>query len=195
MVKAARYSYRHVRRAGFRALIPAFVIGIGAMLVFTVQTLTSVVDSEAHQLVSDIGEEAVAQVVRASWLVSLVSLVLGGFETAIIMSRAVFARRREIGVLRAAGIGDRQISAVFVVQSFMYGVVGGLIGCLIGFGVVLLFAAVSPDVAKLDSSLVRAPVAAAGALVLSIITATLAGVVPAYRATRIPAIQAIYAVW
>ena len=195
MGRAARYSYRHLRRSGLRALIPAFVIAIGAMLIFTVQTLTSVVDAEAHRVVADIGEDAVAQVVRASWLISIVSLVLGGFETAIVMSRAVLARRREIGVIRAAGIGDRQIFAVFLLQSLMYGLVGGTLGCLTGLAAVLLIASTSPDVVDLGLSVARVPTAAAAALVLSFLTATLAGIVPAYRATRIPAVQAIYAVW
>lgn len=195
MTKAARYSWRHLSRSGLRAMLPAFVIAIGAMLIFTVQTLTAVVDAQAHLVVSDVGEEAVSQVVRASWIISIVSLVLGGFETAIIMSRAVFARRREIGVLRAAGIGDRQIFSVFLVQSALYGALGGLLGVVLGIAVIAFFGVVSPDVVDLATSAARIPPAAAAALLLSIVIAVLAGIVPAYRATRMPAIQAIYAVW
>jgi ABC-type antimicrobial peptide transport system permease subunit len=195
MTRAARYSWRHLSRSGFRAMLPAFVIAIGAMLIFTVQTLTAVVDAQAHLVVSDVGEEAVSQVVRASWIISIVSLVLGGFETAIIMSRAVFARRREIGVLRAAGIGDRPIFSVFLFQSALYGAIGGAIGIAIGVAAIALFGVVSPDVVDLATSVVRVPPAAATAFGLSLVIAVFAGIVPAYRATRMPAIQAIYAVW
>jgi putative ABC transport system permease protein len=195
MRRSAAYAIRHLERAGFRALIPAFVIAIGATLIFTINTLTSVVEREALEVVAETGSDAVQQVVRASWVVSLVALLLGGFETAIIMSRAVYARRREIGVLRAAGIGDRSIFQVFLIQSFAYGVIGGLLGCAVGLAALFVFGLTSPDVVDVGAALARVPVAAAAAFGLSVVVAVAAGILPAYGAMRMPAIRAIYSAW
>jgi predicted lysophospholipase L1 biosynthesis ABC-type transport system permease subunit len=195
MRRSASYAIRHLKRAGFRALIPAFVIAIGATLIFTIQTLTSVVEREALEVVAEIGEDAAAQVVRASWVVSLVALLLGGFETAIIMSRAVYARRREIGVLRASGIGDRPIFQVFVIQSLAYGILGGLLGCIAGLGALLLVGLTAPDAVDIGVALLRVPFAAATAVGLSVVVAVVAGILPAQRAMRMPAIRAIYSAW
>jgi ABC-type lipoprotein release transport system permease subunit len=54
---------------------------------------------------------------------------------------AVFERTREMGVLAALGMKGRQIMGLFLVEGTLIGVVGAVIGCLAGAGIVLLIRA------------------------------------------------------
>ena len=51
---------------------------------------------------------------------------------------AVFERTREMGVLAALGMKGRQIMALFLTEGTLIGVVGAVIGCLAGVGLVML---------------------------------------------------------
>lgn len=62
-------------------------------------------------------------------------IVLAGSATAIwgLTYLNVRNRRREIGVLRALGVGDRKIAALFVGKILGYSVLGAAIGCAAGY--------------------------------------------------------------
>ena len=54
---------------------------------------------------------------------------------------AVFERTREMGVLAALGMKGRQIMGLFLMEGTLIGVVGAVIGCLAGAGIILLIRA------------------------------------------------------
>ena len=51
------------------------------------------------------------------------------------MTRVVLQRMHEIGVLKASGISDRDIFLVFAFEAVLYGLVGGVLGCLLGLSI------------------------------------------------------------
>ena len=63
---------------------------------------------------------------------SLVSLLVGMFLIYNSVSASVVRRRHEIGILRALGTTRNQISALFLGEAALLGVVGSVVGILIG---------------------------------------------------------------
>ena len=66
-----------------------------------------------------------------------VAIVVAGAATAIwgLTYQNVRNRRREIGVLRALGVGDGQIAFLFLGKILAYAVLGTVLGCVLGYGV------------------------------------------------------------
>lgn len=56
-----------------------------------------------------------------------------------LMMMAVFERTREMGVLAALGMKDREIMALFLLEGTMIGIVAAIGGCLLGWFVLVIF--------------------------------------------------------
>jgi putative ABC transport system permease protein len=70
--------------------------------------------------------------------VAAISLLAGGITIANTMFMAVLERYREIGTLKAIGAKKAQIMQIFLVESGLIGLVGGVTGCLFGLLVVTI---------------------------------------------------------
>ena len=68
--------------------------------------------------------------------VGLIIAVLVVLSTANTMMMAVFERVREIGTLMALGTRRRQILGIFVLEGMAIGVLGGVLGCLLSWGLI-----------------------------------------------------------
>jgi ABC-type antimicrobial peptide transport system permease subunit len=104
-------------------------------------------------------------------------------------------RRREIGVLKAIGARDRDVLRVFLLEAGALGVIGGLAGALVG---VAMAAAIAANANAYLRSQGLAPVALSvgwllpvGCVLGSCVIALLAGALPARRAARLPAREAV----
>jgi len=99
-------------------------------------------------------------------MLSTVGLLVGLFLVYNAMSFSVVQHRREIGILRAIGMSRVQISLVFASEAMVVGLVGGLVGCGLGFimaqvlsslvsqSVTDLYGVVTADVVTLSSSMI-----------------------------------------
>ena len=116
-----------------------------------------------------------------------ISLVVGGIVIMNIMLVAVAERTREIGIRKALGARRRDVLAQFIVESATISTVGASFG--IGTGLVLAFAvrALSPLPAAV------APWSIVVAVMLGVIVGMVAGVYPAWRASRLDPIVALRA--
>lgn len=110
---------------------------------------------------------------------------------------AVFERTREMGVLAALGMKSRQVMALFLVEGTLIGVVGAVIGCLAGVGVVMLirmtgginfsFAAGMGEVTALMGTHLMPTLSVADVVVRGVLVAIIAGfasLYPAWQASR-----------
>lgn len=68
------------------------------------------------------------------WIVSLVVLVLTLVGVVAPQSARSSQRRNEIGLRKALGASSRAIGTEFYIESSLYGLIGGLIGTAIGYG-------------------------------------------------------------
>ena len=74
-------------------------------------------------------------------LVTVLSLIVGAGVTANSAALAAFERRREIGLLRAAGASSRQVFRLFAAEVGLVGLAGVPIGILVGFALAAIFQA------------------------------------------------------
>jgi putative ABC transport system permease protein len=121
-------------------------------------------------------------------IVGLVALL--GVMSALFIS--VLQRRRELGLLRAVGATRAQIMRSVLAEAVLMGLIGATVGFFIG----LLLEWYVLDVILLDESGLTFPMRIAwlesGAVgLLAIVAATLAGLWPAYHATRLRIPEAI----
>ncbi|HII71681.1 TPA: ABC transporter permease, partial [Candidatus Woesearchaeota archaeon] len=63
-----------------------------------------------------------------------VSLLVGGVNIANTMYTAVMERTREIGVMKAIGARNNDVFMIFLIESGLLGLVGGIIGIVLGVG-------------------------------------------------------------
>ncbi|TGD92267.1 ABC transporter permease [Methylobacterium nonmethylotrophicum] len=138
----------------------------------------------------------VGTVGAAMQAVAIVGVVAAAFGIANTLMTAVYERRREIGILQAIGGTRRTLFLGFLLESGLYGALGGLIG--VGLGVLAAYwigpsIADNPFTAALRQSPTPAldPSTIAGVLVFSIALALLAGFYPAWRAARLTPMDAI----
>ncbi len=127
--------------------------------------------------------------------VGAIALVVAALGIANALLAAVRERQREIGVLKAIGARDRDILSVFVIEAGVLGFLGGTIGTVLG-------AVVSGGVGELVNrylveqglatvSLTLSPVIIGGGIVGATVVALVGGTVPAWRAARLPARDAV----
>jgi putative ABC transport system permease protein len=121
-------------------------------------------------------------------VIGLVALL--GVVSALFIS--VLQRQRELGLLRAVGASRAQVLRSVLAEAVLMGV----IGALVGFGIGLLLEWYVLDVLLLDEAgftfPLRVPWLEAGVVAaLSVALATLAGLWPAYHATRLRIPEAI----
>ena len=120
----------------------------------------------------------------------VVAIVALGISSVLVVS--VVQKQREIGILRAMGTGRRRIMAVFLWQGALVGVVGSVLGALLAFGLLVVFARIfkSPDGSPLYTAQID-PLLMLAASVLATAVGVLAALVPARRAARMDPVQAI----
>jgi putative ABC transport system permease protein len=66
--------------------------------------------------------------------ISAISLIVGGVGIMNSMYTSVLERTHEIGIMKAIGARNSHIMAIFLIESGLYGLVGGIAGISIGLG-------------------------------------------------------------
>ena len=120
-----------------------------------------------------------------------ISLIVSSIMIGIITYISVLERIKEIGILRSIGASKKDISRVFNAETFIVGLVAGVLG--IGITVLLNIPinAVIKNVADV-SSLSKLPVGGAVILILISMTLTMiAGLIPAKMASKKDPVEAL----
>ena len=71
--------------------------------------------------------------------IAAISLVVGGIGIMNTMYTAVLERTRDIGIMKAIGAQNKDIMSIFLVESGLLGLVGGLVGIMLGVGIAKSF--------------------------------------------------------
>lgn len=119
-------------------------------------------------------------------LITAISLFVGGIGVMNIMYVSVTERKREIGIRRAIGATPNSIMLQFLFEAMFVTLLGGLVGILIGFILSQLAGMAMPfkPVVTIKTFI--------GASSTSVIVGIIFGIIPAYKASRLDPIKAIY---
>lgn len=130
-------------------------------------------------------------------LIAAVAVLASAFGIINTMMTAAYERKREIGILQALGAGRRTIFSLFLLESGLYGLLGGVLG-LAGGLLVSAFAAplVSQNaftsfVKGSDAALMPDAATVLGVILFSVAISLASGLYPAWRASRLSPVEAI----
>jgi len=90
-------------------------------------------------------EETLAMKGAFTTILGLIVLMIASIGVLNLMLMAVFERTREMGVLSALGMKGRQIMWLFLLEGALIGLVGAVIGCAIGYGLVTVVGQIGID--------------------------------------------------
>lgn len=119
------------------------------------------------------------------YIIAVVSIIVGGIGVSNTMYTAVLERTKEIGILKSIGATNNAVFLIFFLEAGLLGLVGGLIGVVLGSS--LAYGLAAAGASALGSDLIQAhitPLLIGFALAFSMIVGLLAGVIPAYQASR-----------
>ena len=124
--------------------------------------------------------------------IAAISLIVGGIGIANTMYTSVLERTNEIGVMKAIGAKNKDIFMIFFIESGLLGLVGGIMGVLLGYGVskTIEFIAVT----QLGTDLLQAaapPYLILGSLAFGFIIGTVSGTLPAVQASKTNVVDAL----
>lgn len=128
----------------------------------------------------------------SSYMIQVFVLVAVLLGISSVLAISVVQRSRQIGILKAMGIKDRDASLIFVFQGFMLGIVGAVVGIVLGFILLWLFTnfAVNPDGTPIVPIYINLGfIALSGMFAVS--SAVAASLIPARLSSRLNPIEVI----
>ena len=162
---------------------------------------TAYVSSISHQL-----EEAISgAIVRPIWqvaasegvvigkiqlllaVVTFAALIAAAMGIASLMSAGIIERSKEIGLMKALGAYQWQITLLFYCEAVLSALVGGIFGCLAGWGLAKFIGAALFG-APLDFAWIVVPCV----LVLSILIAVIGTWFPAHKIAKLYPVEVLY---
>ena len=120
-----------------------------------------------------------------------ISLIVSSIMIGIITYISVLERTKEIGILRAIGASKKDVSRVFKAETFIIGLISGLLG--IGI-TVLLTIPINSIIYKVTNVMVHAmvpPVAGIILVIISMVLTIIAGLIPSKMASKKDPVEAL----
>jgi len=124
--------------------------------------------------------------------VAAISLIVGAVGITNTMYTSVLERYKEIGVMKAVGARNSDILQIFLIESGLLGLTGGILGVLFGFcaGKIIQYIAIT----YFHTTLLRPAFPLyliIGCLLFAFIVGSIAGTFPAWQASQIKPVQAL----
>jgi lipoprotein-releasing system permease protein len=119
----------------------------------------------------------------------LVSVILG---IASVLAISVSQKSRQLGILKAMGIRDQVASLIFLLQGFILGIFGSIVGVVFGLGLSYAFTkfALNPDGTPVIDLYIDPQFILLSAFI-ALLSATLAALIPARSSSRLSPIEVI----
>jgi putative ABC transport system permease protein len=142
----------------------------------------------SQQAMLDVFGNVMRMVTMAVGAIAGISLVVGAIGILTMMWITVRERTEEIGLARAIGASASQVAVLFLAEASAIALLGGAAGVTLGLGLAALLRWIVPGLP------VHTPLSFVGlALVVSLATGLLSGVLPARRAAELDPIEALRA--
>jgi lipoprotein-releasing system permease protein len=139
------------------------------------------------QLLSGLQSQGFSSIIIQTFVLASVVIAI-----ASILAIKVLQRSRQIGILKAMGITDRNASLIFIYEGSMLGILGAVAGAILGVLMIIGFTAFTkqPD----GSSILQIsadPVFVLLSTSIAILAATLAAAIPARKSSKLSPIEVI----
>lgn len=126
------------------------------------------------------------------YLIAAISILVGGIGIANTMYTSVLERTRDIGVMKAVGAKDSQITALFLLESGLLGLVGGIVGIIFGASTSVVLAKIGNKFLSEGLIQINLPLEfILATLIFSFLVGVISGIVPAIKASRLKPIDAL----
>jgi putative ABC transport system permease protein len=126
-----------------------------------------------------------------------ISLLVASFGIANTMIMSILERTREIGIMKAIGAEDREIKLIFFVEAGIIGLLGGILGALLAWGIdgvanrLAYRFILQPQGASYVDFFALPVYLWLGAILFAVLVSILAALYPAARAARIDPVKAL----
>ncbi len=120
-----------------------------------------------------------------------ISLLVGGVGVMNTMFTSVLERTKEIGVMKAVGAKNGHIWTIFLIESGLMGLVGGIVGTILGLGLSAVASTFIGRFFDLEMIVVASPTLILATLFGSFALGAFAGLWPAWRASKLQVVDAL----
>ncbi|MFP4177242.1 MAG: ABC transporter permease [Acholeplasmataceae bacterium] len=143
--------------------------------------------SENQELLSGLQGQSISSLMIQVFVI--ISVVLG---ISSVLAITVMQKSKQIGILKAMGIQNRDASLVFLCEGFILGIFGAIGGVLLGLGLSYAFQtfALNPDGTPVVPLTIDSGFILLSALI-ALVASTLASLTPAIRSSKLTVIEVI----
>ncbi|MBR9691199.1 ABC transporter permease [Candidatus Woesearchaeota archaeon] len=124
-------------------------------------------------------------------LIALISVVVAAVNIANTMYTSILERTKEIGIMKSIGAKNRFILFIFMAESGILGLVGGIIGIIFGYSIAKLGAVIA---ASAGLSMLRPTFPlwlVIGCLLFAFLVGAISGLFPALQASKLNPVDAL----
>lgn len=155
-----------------------------------IQTILSDTYPNAEFTLTDAGSKMEAASTSNDTLTALlismaiIVFIVGGIGIMNVLFVSVKERTKEIGILKAIGCSKKDILLEFLLEACFISVIGGILGVLVSFGI-------TPVIEQFEVRVELSVLGAILAVVFAIVTGTIFGFYPAFKASNLIPVDAL----
>lgn len=123
--------------------------------------------------------------------IAAISLIVGGVGIMNSMYTSVLQRRREVGVMKSVGAKNKDVMLVFLVESGLLGIGGGILGVALGSGIALATGYIAAQQGFALLSIKFSWQLSLFGLIFALLVGMAAGVLPARQAAKLRPAEAL----
>ncbi len=189
---------RSLKRRRMRSVLTISGIAVGVMLIVALASISESLNGAVDEAATQIPSGELPELRKASDFVNMLLAGLGGVSMLIAglgimntMMIAVAERKREIGIMKAIGAAKARIMRIFLFESMLQGITGGVAGCFSGF---TLTKVASVFLSAWFTAEVSIPVSfrsLSSAFAVAVISAIVWGAYPSWRASSLRPVEAL----
>lgn len=186
------------------------LVAIGDKHDFEIQpsTLYLISDDVDHtdsirQAVADLGYRGSAQEMMTDMFLSMldmlsyvlaaiaaISLIVSAIMILVVLYISVVERTKEIGVLKAIGARSKDIRRIFVSESFLIGLLSGLMGILFALLAMMIVNPITTNLFSFNLVVIE-PIYMIAGIVISVLISMAAGIIPAGMAAKLDPVESL----
>ena len=130
-----------------------------------------------------------------TYAVSITLLIVAGFGIYNILNMMIYEKMNDIAILKATGFSGYDVKLIFISQALLIGVVGGLLGLALGFGMSVVIDHTPFETEALPTIKTFPvnfnPLYYVGGMAFAMVSTFLAGYLPAQKAQKIDPVEII----